>query len=207
VFRTSASTTGVVCQQKLGNTMNKLGLAVAACAAALAFGSNAGAMNVITKVYSGFTPAGGGAPYSGFVGAVSTPGITFATDFGYSWHPFGLTDFGSDSKGLMKVPTTGVYTLTLNSDDGSQAFVDGALVVDNGGPHGPTVVSMPVFLTAGVHPFEVQFFECCGDPAGVDFSAPGVSLFGVPEPATWSMMIIGMFGLGAALRRRSALAA
>jgi hypothetical protein len=29
----------------------------------------------------------------------------------------------------------------------------------------------------------------------------------VPEPATWTMMIIGMFGLGAALRRRSALTA
>jgi hypothetical protein len=30
---------------------------------------------------------------------------------------------------------------------------------------------------------------------------------GVPEPASWAMMILGFFGLGEALRRRRALAA
>ncbi|MDB5436896.1 MAG: hypothetical protein JWR47_3153, partial [Phenylobacterium sp.] len=30
---------------------------------------------------------------------------------------------------------------------------------------------------------------------------------GVPEPTTWTMMIAGFFGLGAALRRRRATAA
>jgi hypothetical protein len=31
--------------------------------------------------------------------------------------------------------------------------------------------------------------------------------FAVPEPATWAMMLIGFFGLGAALRRRRAAGA
>ena len=34
-----------------------------------------------------------------------------------------------------------------------------------------------------------------------------VSLTAVPEPASWAMMIVGLFGLGAALRRRNATAA
>lgn len=40
---------------------------------------------------------------------------------------------------------------------------------------------------------------------GVNSAVMGVG--SVPEPATWAMLILGFFGLGAALRRRGALAA
>ena len=41
------------------------------------------------------------------------------------------------------------------------------------------------------------------DPDGGAFVVlDGVSLTTVPEPATWAMMIMGFFGLGAVLRRR-----
>jgi hypothetical protein len=35
----------------------------------------------------------------------------------------------------------------------------------------------------------------------------GVAAGGVPEPATWAMMLVGIGGLGAAMRRRNGLAA
>ena len=38
-------------------------------------------------------------------------------------------------------------------------------------------------------------------------AALGVSIAPVPEPATWAMMILGFFGLGAVLRRRKAVLA
>jgi hypothetical protein len=112
----------------------------------------------------------------GFTGSFTAPGITFATDTGYNWHPFGLSDFDADIRGCLKVDADGTYTFTLNSDDGSQLFIDGTLVVDDGGVHGPQVVSGSAGLTAGTHSFEVTFFECCGGPSGVDLKLPaGVS--------------------------------
>jgi len=42
-----------------------------------------------------------------------------------------------------------------------------------------------------------------GDLSGTPVLSEGqVSIPGVPEPATWAMMLIGFFGLGALLRRR-----
>lgn len=177
-----------------------------ALAAVLALGAASAASAVTTDIYSGYSGTASGAPYSGFVGTLTTPGITFATDTGYNWHPFGLDSFGADSMATINVTAAGNYTFTLNSDDGSQAFIDGALVVDDGGSHGPATATGSTFLTVGTHHLEVQFFECCGGPSGVDFTLPsGVSYVAVPEPATWAVMLIGFTGMGAVLRRRVAL--
>jgi hypothetical protein len=168
-------------------------------AASAACAAPAGA--VVTNVYTGFTFSGGGAPYSGFAGSIITPDVQFFTDNAGNWHPFGLSEFGSDSFGSLSVAIAGNYTFSLFSDDGSLAFIDGGLVVNDGGAHAPTGAIGSVFLTAGVHSFEVQFFECCGGPSGVDFNVPtGVSL--VPEPGTWAMMLLGFAGLGAMYRTR-----
>ena len=182
--------------------MYKLLTAALAAAAILGAGSMASAQ-VTTNVYTGHG-GGGGAPFSGLVGTLNTPDIQFATNTGFNWHPFGLFDFGSDSTGSLSVATSGTYTFSLVSDDGSQAFIDGSLVVDDSGAHGPNLSTGSVFLTAGLHSFEVQFFECCGGASGVDFNLPsGVSVSnGVPEPGVWALMLVGFGGLGAALRRR-----
>lgn len=150
------------------------------------------------NIYSGFSTAGGGAPFSGLVGSFTATSVSFATDFGYSWHPLGLTDFGADITGCLTVAAEGDYSFALNSDDGSLLYIDGNLVVDDGSVHPPVGGSGSVHLTAGSHTFEVQFFECCGDPSGVDLQLPaGVSYGGVKpllvtcDPPSGSTFAVG----------------
>ena len=156
---------------------------------------------VFTTIYDGFGFSGGGAPYSNPVGSFSTSDVLFATHTGYSWHPFGRTDFGADISGVLNVATGGTHTFTLNSDDGSQLYIDNALVVDDGGVHAPGIATGSTALTAGAHSFEVQFFECCGDPAGVDLYLPSGVTYSVPEPATW-FLLPGALGLIGGFSRR-----
>jgi hypothetical protein len=195
-------------------------IALVVLTAGCLFASRAEAVGFVnTNIFSDFTPpkAGcpptcsstDGSPYSGFVGSINTTGVTFATDNAFHWHPFSQVDFGADIKGPLNVSSTGVYTFGLNSDDGSRLFIDGnpIPIIDNGGPHGPTLVNGSTLLTAGIHSFEVRFFECCnanpsGD-SGVDLIVPdGVAL--TPEPSTIALMAPGMVGLGWFWRRRKA---
>lgn len=185
--------------------MRKLVLGLVASTALLTVAAAAQAQ-VTTFVYRNHSDTGGGTPYSDLVGTLHTAGVSFATDTGFNWHPFGLADFGSDSFGSVVASAAGDYTFHLSSDDGAVVFLDSNLLIDRGGPHGPSTTDGTVHLTAGSHSFEVQFFECCGGPSGVDFSLPtGVVIGpGVPEPATWAMLIAGFGGLGAMMRRRRA---
>ena len=159
-----------------------------------------GQVNV--DIFSGFNPVGGGVPYSGPVGSFTSPDVQFASTTGFSWHPFSQTNFGADIHGPLNVPTTGVYSFTLNSDDGSLLFIDGVQRINDGGPHGPAAATNPaVPLTAGLHNFEVQFFEDFGDPSGVDLTIPEGITF-TPEPSTLLLMAPGMVGMAWYWRRR-----
>ena len=124
------------------------------------------------------TTVGGGAPYTGLVGSFQSPDIQFATTTGFNWHPFGQSTFGAQMTGFLQVETSGTYPFTLTSDDGGLLFIDGDLVVDNPGPHPPMTTSNSVFLTAGTHPFEVQFFECCSGPSGINLDLPSGVAYG-----------------------------
>jgi hypothetical protein len=163
-----------------------------------------GAAALTVDIYGGFdNTSPSGTPYSGLVGSFISPDIMFATSTGYNWHPFGLSAFGADINGALNVATTGSYTFSLNSDDGSLLFIDGILAINNGGPHGPNGVSNTVLLTAGQHPFEVQFYEDFGGQSGVDLILPnGVNYSAVPEPGTLMLLSAGLFGLAIFGKRR-----
>lgn len=76
--------------------------------------------------------------------------------------------------GFLEVPADGAWTFTTTSDDGSRVWIDGALVVDNDGLHGPVEVSGEVALSAGPHAIRVGFFENSGGAMlSVEWSGPG----------------------------------
>jgi len=77
-------------------------------------------------------------------------------------------------RGKLLAEESGLYKLGTNSDDGSLLFVDGQLVVDNGGPHGARYVEGSANLTAGYHDFELRYFQDGGSRAlDVWWTLPG----------------------------------
>jgi hypothetical protein len=84
-------------------------------------------------------------------------------------------EVGAVFTGWLDVPTTGFYTLFVESDDGSRLFIDDTLIIDNDGLHGMVERSGVVGLAAGKHAFRVEFFEN-GGGAGViaRWQGPGI---------------------------------
>ncbi len=76
-------------------------------------------------------------------------------------------DFSVELAGRLYFPTSGEYQLGLNSDDGSWLYLDGALVVDNGGIHGFAPVLSRVHVTQGWHDLLVTYFQG-RDAAGLE---------------------------------------
>lgn len=180
----------------------KVTLALMVLTLALAATANAG---VHVTIYSTFSCcSGAGTPYSNPVGSFWAPDIMFATNTGYNWHPFGLSDFAAEIDFGAYIPSPGSYTFTLNSDDGSQLWSGGSMVVDNGGAHSPNIVFGSGTFLNGPNSFQLYFFECCGGPSGVDLTLPaGVSY--TPEPSTLAMLGTGILGIAGAFRRRIGL--
>jgi alpha-L-fucosidase len=64
--------------------------------------------------------------------------------------------------GYVDVPATGMWTFALESDDGSRLYVDGRLVVDNDGLHGPATERGTLGLAAGRHALRAEWFNKTG---------------------------------------------
>ncbi len=65
--------------------------------------------------------------------------------------------------GLVRCPQDATYTFFTESDDGSQLFIDGKLVVDNGGSHGMRVRQGRVKLSGGDHDLRLDFVQGEGE--------------------------------------------
>ena len=65
-------------------------------------------------------------------------------------------------EGYISIPTTGLWTFSTESDDGSRLLVDSQLVVTNDGLHGMVDRSGQIALEAGFHRYRVEFFENFG---------------------------------------------
>jgi len=59
--------------------------------------------------------------------------------------------------GILTLPQSGLYGFALTGKSSAQLFVDGELVVDNGGGHGRTHVESEVQLAAGSHTISIQY--------------------------------------------------
>jgi len=61
--------------------------------------------------------------------------------------------------GYIVIPTDDWHEFDVNSDDGSNLYVDGALVVNNDGLHAAKDVAGTRHLQDTVHSFEIDFFQ------------------------------------------------
>lgn len=95
--------------------------------------------------------------------------------------------FGYRFEGLIRIPERGVWTFATKSDDGSVLSIDGRKVVDNDGSHASILASGRVALEAGLHRYELLYFEdyegqemewYWRHPEGVEFEpVPAANLF------------------------------
>ncbi len=67
--------------------------------------------------------------------------------------------------GKIEIPKDGSYDFRLVSDDGSFLYIDGTLIIDNGGYHGARPIDGEMYLTAGSHNIELTFFQGGGGAA------------------------------------------
>src|SRR5262245_22491784 len=71
--------------------------------------------------------------------------------------------------GYLSIGAAREYTFATTSDDGSRLFVDGRLVVDNGGVHGPQTASGRIQLDAGSH-FVLLEYEQAGGTFDINWT-------------------------------------
>ncbi|HEV2362833.1 MAG TPA: PEPxxWA-CTERM sorting domain-containing protein [Caulobacteraceae bacterium] len=102
----------------------------------------------------------------------------------------------------------GANSFVVEHDDGVVLTIQGiGAVVNQPGPTAPTTTPFTVTApTKGNYNFTLNYTECCGPPAVLVWKINNVQV-GVPEPATWSMMILGVAAVGYTLRRRRMQAA
>ena len=93
-------------------------------------------------------------------------------------------DWGARFSGLIDIPETGNWTFFINSDDGSELWVNGESLATNYGMHGMRERSGSVSLTEGLHEFRIEFFQG-GGPHGLIFSweGPNTTKATVPSSA------------------------
>ena len=86
---------------------------------------------------------------------------------GFHVNPIGMTNwpatmlewYGMSFNGKIEIAADGVYSFGINSDDGAKLYIDGHEVVDNDGLHAPAFSDGNIFLTAGSHQFQLDYFQ------------------------------------------------
>ena len=101
-----------------------------------------------------------------FSGAPDATGVVDSLDYTTGNEAFwdGGPDnyFAAKYEGDLIVEEGGSYTLNMASDDGSQLFIDGVLVIDNDGRHATSTRSVTLDLEPGAHAIEIRYFENTG---------------------------------------------
>lgn len=86
--------------------------------------------------------------------------------------------------GWIQVPTSGIYTFTTVSDDGSRWYLGDERVVENDGLHGPEARSGRIGLEAGWHPIRIEYFNARGGKSfELRWAGPGFEEQAVPASA------------------------
>lgn len=76
-----------------------------------------------------------------------------------AWRGSPPDTFSTTWTGAVIALREGTYTFATVSDDGSSVFIDGQLVVDNGGLHSTKLATGAVHLASGVHAALIRYFQ------------------------------------------------
>ncbi len=89
--------------------------------------------------------------------------------------------FGFRFTGYVSIKVAGKYTFETASDDGSQLFVDGKMIVDNNGSHPVIQKTGSAELKPGMHKIVVTFFEGGGgEHLAVKYQGPDLPMQPLP---------------------------
>jgi hypothetical protein len=94
--------------------------------------------------------------------------------------------FGLRFSGYVRVPESGEYRFSTNSDDGSRLWIGDELIVDNDGQHGPQDRHGLITLEAGHHPITIDFFEASsGESLSISVQHAGGAREALPAEWLW----------------------
>jgi alpha-L-fucosidase len=71
--------------------------------------------------------------------------------------------YGFSFRGYIKVPANDIYAFSTNSDDGSNLWIDGKIVVNNDGLHSNQEREAVIGLKKGYHEIRVDYFNKTGE--------------------------------------------
>lgn len=86
-----------------------------------------------------------------------------------AWNGLPPDQFSSTWTGSFVIVTSATYTFGTVSDDASWVYVDGQLVVDNGGRHSSRLATGSIPLRSGVHTIFIKYFQA-GGPLSFELS-------------------------------------
>jgi hypothetical protein len=106
----------------------------------------------------------------------------------------------------------GTYNLNFDLGGNARGDVDKTTVITLGDFSQSITLSSSASLATQSFTFtttggQLSFTDLAGGNPNIGNILDNVSLSAAPEPATWAMMLVGFGGMGAAMRRRRAVAA
>jgi alpha-L-rhamnosidase len=116
--------------------------------------------------FSHLTPASKGTIYQFGLKKLNLPEGSFALQFA----------------SFVQIDKEGEYTFYIASNDGSKLYVDGNLLIDNGGEHGTKELSNSLFLKKGRHALKADYFQSGGNKSlMVSYSSADIRYQPIPE--------------------------
>jgi hypothetical protein len=97
------------------------------------------------------------------VSSATVPLLSFQNNFAKDFPNTPDDDFALMATTRAIVVAAGNYRFCTTSDDGSWLYIDGSLVIDNGGLHGASTVCQYKQLPQGIITIAVNFFEHSGE--------------------------------------------